>query len=105
MDEQAREDAGARSFEEELGNLEKVVRLLESGGLDLEEALRQYESGHASLRRCRDILERSRRRIEILSGPLPEGCPGQEPERGEPAWRPLDLPEGPPDRTEDRPAP
>ena len=103
---------GERSFEEELENLERMVRLLEGGGVDLEESLRHYESGLASLRRCRDILERSRRRIEILTGtvPPPEAGPSREgtrsseetdpPEGSEVgpsglAWRPLELPESP----------
>ena len=90
------EPAGSEgsSFEDELANLERAVRLLESGDLDLEEALRQYESGHRSLRRCREILDRCRRRIEILSGGTPSAGPA--PAGGVEAWRPLDLPEGPP---------
>src|SRR2546426_322796 len=55
------------SFEDELKNLERVVGLLERGELDLWEAIRQYESGHQSLKRCYQVLERAQKRIEILT--------------------------------------
>ena len=78
-DLEGRPAAGDPSFEEELENLERVVELLERGELGLEEAIRQYESGHLSLQRCRVILESCRKRIEILgaqgAGPAAEFTP------------------------------
>lgn len=71
------------SFEREIENLERVVGQLERGDLALEEALRQYESGHQSLRRCYLILERAQRRIEVLSPPG--------------AWRPIEAVSRPPE--------
>jgi len=94
-------DAGA-SFEKELGNLEKVVALLERGDLGLDDAIRQFESGHRSLDFCRRALEEARRRIEILAGPGPavsggpaeSGQAGPASSIGSAEWRPLDFPGG-----------
>ncbi len=62
--------ASEASFERELANLERVVDLLERGDLELEEAIRQFESGTRSLKVCREALDRARRRIEVLTGSL-----------------------------------
>lgn len=71
--------AGEWNFEEELDNLEKVVDLLERGELSLEEAIRKYESGFRSLKRCYEILERAKKRIEVLTGGLPSQVRTQDP--------------------------
>lgn len=67
------------TFEQSLDDLEGVVAALESGELGLDEALKQYESGVASLRRCHAKLEHAERRIEVLSGFDDEGNPVAEP--------------------------
>jgi len=87
---------GELSFEEELGNLERVVNLLERGELSLEESIRQYESGYQSLKRCHEILDQAKKRIEILAGGpgSPSQFQNQDPEEagGESSgiWRDLE---------------
>jgi len=54
------------SFEESLASLEAVVARLETGDLELEEALSAFEQGVALTRRCSEQLESSERRIEEL---------------------------------------
>jgi exodeoxyribonuclease VII small subunit len=66
--------AGEPSFEDELQNVERTVNLLERGELDLEESIRQYESGFQSLKRCYQILERAQKRIEVLVGGEPSAA-------------------------------
>ncbi len=83
------------SFEGELENLERVVNLLERGELTLEEAIRQYESGFQSLKRCQEILDRARKRIEILTGSI-DSRDSQS--QGSPfTWKPLESSDLPPD--------
>lgn len=54
------------AFEELLEQVEATVQRLESGELSLEESLNEYEKGIKALRRCREILEKFEKRIEIL---------------------------------------
>ncbi len=56
------------SFEQTLGRLEEIVRLLEDGKIGLDEALGRYEEGVGLLRQAHDLLQRAERRIAILSG-------------------------------------
>ena len=55
------------SFENSLGELEKIVRQLEDGDLSLEESLELFETGVRLSRECRERLNQAERRIEILS--------------------------------------
>lgn len=55
-----------RKFEDELALLEKAVERLESGELGLEDAMREFESGFRSWKRCREILSALQQRIEVL---------------------------------------
>jgi exodeoxyribonuclease VII small subunit len=63
----------AGSFEDSLGELEKIVAELESGKLGLSEALGRYEEGVAHLKGCQQLLESAERKIELLSGVDAEG--------------------------------
>ena len=94
ISESSPEAAGAASFEDELENLERAVASLERGDLPLEEALRRYESGHRSLRRCHALLEAAEKRIEVLAAPLVALPPdkGPRPVPGTLAWRTLQIP-------------
>ncbi len=65
----------APSFEEALGELEEIVRLLEDGTLGLEESMRQFEKGIALLRNCYQILEQADQKIQILTGLDESGNP------------------------------
>lgn len=55
-----------RSFEEVLGELEKIVAKLEAGDQPLEQSLELFEKGVALSRECRARLENVERRIQVL---------------------------------------
>jgi exodeoxyribonuclease VII small subunit len=54
------------SFADELEDLEKTVRELESGKLDLDDALARFEKGVALTRKLRARLDAADQRIEEL---------------------------------------
>jgi exodeoxyribonuclease VII small subunit len=68
-------DECAGSFEESLGELEKIVAELESGKLGLSDALARYEEGVKHLKGCQQLLEMAERKIELLSGVDADGNP------------------------------
>lgn len=55
------------SFEEAFVMLESVVSELESGDLSLEASLELFERGVALSRRCRELLEGARHRVDLLT--------------------------------------
>ncbi len=96
------------SFEESFATVEGAVERLESGDLTLEDSLREYERGLASLGRCYEVLKQAQTRIEVLGGTvgsvvegaaLPEWKPGASHgalgETIEAVEREADLPEEP----------
>jgi len=62
-----KQDQEAFNFEKALGELEKVVAVLESGELGLEEALSRFESGVKLTRQCQLALDQARQRVETLA--------------------------------------
>ncbi len=60
-------DLEQRSFEENLDELESIVRRLEAGELPLEQALAAFERGVRLVRHLRGHLDRVEQRIEMLS--------------------------------------
>lgn len=62
-------DAAAKqpSFEHSVAQLEAIVAAIESGQIGLEESLAKYEQGMALVKRCRGILDRAEKRIELLT--------------------------------------
>ena len=68
-------DESAGTFEESLGELEKIVAELESGKLGLSDALARYEEGVKHLKGCQQLLEHAERKIELLSGVDADGNP------------------------------
>lgn len=54
------------SFEEALEQLEGSVGRLESGDLNLEEALQVFEQGIAASRTCTRWLDQTRKRVQVL---------------------------------------
>lgn len=54
------------SFEQCLGDLEKVVRELEAGDLPLERSLELFERGMGLSEACRKQLEEAETRVEML---------------------------------------
>ncbi|MBN2799356.1 MAG: exodeoxyribonuclease VII small subunit [Deltaproteobacteria bacterium] len=65
-----------QGFEASLAELERRVRLLESGEIPLEEALRHYEQGVALARECHAYLDAAEQRVTALR----EGARGLEEE-------------------------
>ncbi|HTV48604.1 MAG TPA: exodeoxyribonuclease VII small subunit [Phycisphaerae bacterium] len=55
------------SFEQAMTQLEKIVSQIASGQIGLEESLAMYEKGMELVQRCRTILDRAEKRIEMLS--------------------------------------
>ena len=54
------------SFEEAIKELELVVRHLEEGRQPLEEAMTSYERGAALKKRCEDLLEKARLKVDKI---------------------------------------
>ncbi|MEI7640996.1 MAG: exodeoxyribonuclease VII small subunit [bacterium] len=55
-----------KSFEEHLTAIEAIVDSLESGDLDLDKAMEQYEKGMGLIKTCRTLLKESKIKIELL---------------------------------------
>jgi len=60
------EEKAAASFESGLLELEQIVKEMESGDLPLERALELYEKGMRLSESCRKQLEAAETRIEML---------------------------------------
>jgi exodeoxyribonuclease VII small subunit len=59
-------------FEFSLKELEKIVRDLESGDVNLDQSLLKFEKGIELYRKCRSTLENAEKKIKILSDSLKE---------------------------------
>lgn len=55
-----------KSFEENMGQLEKIVEELESGNLPLEKALKRFEEGMSLSKTCFQKLEETEKKISLL---------------------------------------
>ena len=64
--EGARDDIGRPGFERQLAEIEEIVGRLESGDVELEEALALFERGVARLRAAGRLLDGARGRVEEL---------------------------------------
>lgn len=60
-------DIASLSFEAAMGELETIVRRLESGDVNLEESVALYERGHALRLHCEARLAAAQARIEQVS--------------------------------------
>ncbi|PJD90739.1 MAG: exodeoxyribonuclease VII small subunit [Legionella sp.] len=56
-----------KPFEQSITELETIVTLLEKGELDLDEALKQFETGIQLSRTCQTLLQQAEQKIELLS--------------------------------------
>jgi len=56
-----------QTFEQALGDLEKIVTEVEQGKIGLEESIEKYEQGMKLIKYCREILEQAEKRIETIS--------------------------------------
>jgi len=56
-----------KTFEAALKGLEEIVRLMESGDLCLEDAVKSYESGMKQSKYCLDLLDKTEKKISIIA--------------------------------------
>ena len=72
------------TFEEALETLETLVTEIEEGKVSLEESIEKYAEGTQLVTRCRAILDRAEKKIQVLSkgrdGALEEAGELKEPE-------------------------
>ena len=61
------EDVAALSFEDALKHLEDIVRELESGSVNLDNAVAAYERGTALKRHCEAKLAEAKAKIEKIT--------------------------------------
>jgi len=59
-------DDKLKDFEKSLQQLEKIVTQMESGELDLEDSLNQFEQGIKLAKNCQDTLTNAEHRVEQL---------------------------------------
>ncbi|NOX32769.1 MAG: exodeoxyribonuclease VII small subunit [Deltaproteobacteria bacterium] len=59
--------AKKKTFEAALKELEEIVKEMESGDLCLEDAVKKYESGMKQSRYCLDLLDKTERKISLLT--------------------------------------
>lgn len=63
-------DVSALSFEDALAELEAIVRRLEEGSANLDDAISAYERGVVLKRHCEAKLQQAQARVEkIVAGP------------------------------------
>ncbi|MGH6943035.1 MAG: exodeoxyribonuclease VII small subunit [Geminicoccaceae bacterium] len=67
VDQQALDDMGAMSFEQALGELERIVQDLERGQLELEAAIKAYERGTRLKEHCQRKLQEAHLRVEKIT--------------------------------------
>ncbi len=62
----------SHDFESSLKELEKIVRELESGDVNLDDSLKKFEKGISLYKECRQTLQSAEKKIKILSDSLKE---------------------------------
>lgn len=55
-----------QSFEQAMGRLEEVVKLLEQGECDLDESLKLFEEGAKLARSCNEMLDKAEQKVMLL---------------------------------------
>ncbi len=59
-------------FEQSLGELEALIKQLESGELSLDQSLKQFKRGVELTRHCQGILDQAQQVVEQLIDPVDE---------------------------------
>ena len=59
-------------LEESLADLEKVVEMLESGDLGLDQSIKEFEKGIKIYKSCKKELEKAEKKIQVLTDSLSE---------------------------------
>ena len=73
-------DVAALSFEDALGELERIVRQLEEGRAKLDDAIISYERGTALRRHCETKLREAQAKVDRITVAA-DGSIGAEPAR------------------------
>ena len=60
-------EENTNSIEEKFRRLEEITRLLESGDLSLEDALKAYEEGVHLVRACETQLKSTEKKLKVLT--------------------------------------
>ena len=55
-----------QSFEQAMGRLEEIVKLLERGECDLDESLKLFEEGARLARSCNEMLDKAEQKVALL---------------------------------------
>ncbi len=63
---QGEKDKAALTFEQALEKLEAIVSAIEEGEVPLEESIEKYAEGIELVGRCRAILDRAEKKIQVL---------------------------------------
>lgn len=80
------EKGNAMTFEEKMGRLEEIVRILEAGDRPLEESMALFEEGVRLSNECKDVLEKTEKKITVLLSKQENEIPFSEegkPDHGE----------------------
>ena len=56
----------AKTFEEQIGELEEIVKKLERGDVSLDESLALFEQGVKLTKGCQKILDAAEKKVKIL---------------------------------------
>lgn len=56
-----------KSFEDAIGELERIVADVEGGAVPLEQSLLSYERGAFLIQHCRQILDSAEKQVELLT--------------------------------------
>lgn len=78
MNDEAKPDIDALSFEQAMAELETIVRGLESGDIELEASIAAYERGAALKQHCEKKLAGAKARIDRITVGA-DGTIGSEP--------------------------
>jgi exodeoxyribonuclease VII small subunit len=65
-EENANPDVSSLTFEQALGELEKIVQRLEQGNVALEESISQYERGEKLREHCQKLLGAAEAKVEKI---------------------------------------
>lgn len=60
-------EPGKRTFEQSMGRLEEIVKILERGDASLEDALKLFEEGTALIRKCDGMLSTAEQKVLLLT--------------------------------------
>lgn len=67
MDDTQQTDISTLSFEEALAELESIVRKLESGDTNLDDAINAYDRGAQLKQHCQTVLAQAKERVDKIT--------------------------------------